>query len=157
MYTSGRPLRSAVECPTNAELQAWYDEFGDDPALVSIPAICTDNLGLFLFLKYCATNGDEGAALFVEGALRVRVRSVFLLFPPLARPRHLFLASNATCRALHTLEHARLSLSLSLPTHTHPPIHPPSCVTPYLAGFSSTREKSLSVRARLRSPPCIRT
>ena len=63
-----------MNCPSGDEVHAWLEAGGDDPALGSIPAICADNLGLFLFLKYCAHNGDLTSALFIEAAIKIKVR-----------------------------------------------------------------------------------
>lgn len=38
-----------------------------------MPAICADNLGLFLFLKYCSANGDLPAALFIESVSKFKM------------------------------------------------------------------------------------
>jgi hypothetical protein len=55
MHKSGPQSSSRLELPSAAELAAWLEKRGpvERPALASVPFICADNLGFFLFLK-CA-------------------------------------------------------------------------------------------------------
>jgi hypothetical protein len=74
MYKSSQPLRAQMDCPSGDEVLVWMETNGDEAALTSIPAICADNLGLYLFLKYCAHNGDIASVLFLEATIKMKVR-----------------------------------------------------------------------------------
>jgi len=54
MHKSGPQSSSRLELPSTTELASWLDQRGpvERPALASIPFVCADNLGFYLFLKY---------------------------------------------------------------------------------------------------------
>ena len=55
------------------ELKDWLEKNLDEEFLYNLPSIAADNLGLFLFLKYCAINGDLPGALFIESVAKFKV------------------------------------------------------------------------------------
>eukprot|EP00614_Pseudopedinella_elastica_P033365 CAMPEP_0172643588 /NCGR_PEP_ID=MMETSP1068-20121228/237546_1 /TAXON_ID=35684 /ORGANISM="Pseudopedinella elastica, Strain CCMP716" /LENGTH=88 /DNA_ID=CAMNT_0013457677 /DNA_START=66 /DNA_END=328 /DNA_ORIENTATION=+ len=71
MHKSGPKPTARVEYPTVLELKAWMDAM-DTEGPGSIPIICADNLGFFLFLKYCFANGDQASALFIEAVAKFK-------------------------------------------------------------------------------------
>ena len=66
------------------QLKDWLQKNEDGGLLNSIPSIAADNLGLFLFLKYCAINGDLPSAIFVESIAKFKV----MTNPPRYLRRH---------------------------------------------------------------------
>jgi hypothetical protein len=75
----GRKIEPKVNYPPEMDLVAWMAKHQDDPAIFSIPNICMDSLGFFLFLKFCYENGDRASALFVEAVAKYKVMCVELL------------------------------------------------------------------------------
>jgi hypothetical protein len=91
MHKSGPKPSARIEYPTVQEVKAWLEK-NDDDSLDNIPSIAADNLGFFLFLKFCAANGDLPCALFIEAVAKFKVgttRFVFLLKQH-HRPQYLF-------------------------------------------------------------------
>ena len=64
-----------MEYPAAGLLQTWLNHHRSR-AMSEIPSICTDNLGFYLFLKYCASNGSTPCVLFVEAVAKFKVGSV---------------------------------------------------------------------------------
>lgn len=81
MHKSGSKGSARVEYPSVAELKAWVEKNDDDVTLDNIPSIAADNLGLFLFLKFCALNGDLPSALFIESVAKFKVTHPLLQKP----------------------------------------------------------------------------
>ena len=70
--TAPRP-RGRLEYPSAGALQSWLSAH-QVPRISEIPQICTDNLGFYLFLNYCSSNGSAPCALFVETVAKYKVR-----------------------------------------------------------------------------------
>ena len=64
-----------MDYPSAGALQTWLNHHRSR-AMSEIPSICTDNLGFYLFLKYCASNGGTPCVLFVEAVAKFKVWSV---------------------------------------------------------------------------------
>ncbi len=74
MHRSGpTPAAGKVEYTPAAELMAWLDERPDGAQYSALPAVCSDSLGFFLFLRYSAARGDLASALFVEAVAEFKV------------------------------------------------------------------------------------
>lgn len=72
----GKKIEPKVNYPTEFQLAEWMEKHQDDPSLFTIPNICLDSLGFYLFLKFCCENGDRGSALFVEAVAKYKVSCI---------------------------------------------------------------------------------
>ena len=73
MHESGPQSSSRLELPSTTELASWLDQRGplERPALASVPFVCADNLGFYLFLKYVKPRVYWQIARYLEDNARV--------------------------------------------------------------------------------------
>eukprot|EP00618_Florenciella_parvula_P037443 CAMPEP_0119498552 /NCGR_PEP_ID=MMETSP1344-20130328/21259_1 /TAXON_ID=236787 /ORGANISM="Florenciella parvula, Strain CCMP2471" /LENGTH=145 /DNA_ID=CAMNT_0007534437 /DNA_START=250 /DNA_END=685 /DNA_ORIENTATION=- len=64
MHKRGPRPTAAIEYPTDEQLKVWKEEHLR--GILTLSFICSDNLGFYLFLKYCEAVGELPSALFIE-------------------------------------------------------------------------------------------